>query len=94
MNKYQKAYQRLTNRIYKNDHIEEVYKDLEALCELVDKATPKKPIDESFADKLCPICGAYINFDALNDRVERAPKYCSECGQRLNMSEEENCDEE
>ena len=38
MNKYQEAYQRLTNRIYKNDHIEEVYKDLEVLGELVDKA--------------------------------------------------------
>ena len=38
INKYQESYQRLTNRIYKYDHIEDVYKDLEVLGELVDKA--------------------------------------------------------
>jgi hypothetical protein len=43
----------------------------------------KKPLKESLADYGCPTCGAYINFDGLNGNVEHAPKYCSECGQRL-----------
>jgi hypothetical protein len=43
----------------------------------------KKPLKESLADYGCPTCGAYINFDGLNGNVEHAPKYCSECGQKL-----------
>lgn len=43
----------------------------------------KKPLKESLADYGCPTCGAHINFDGLNGNVEHAPKYCSECGQRL-----------
>ena len=59
LNKYQKAYQNLTNRIYKNDHIEDVYKDLEVLGELVDKATPKRPIGKH-TDYKCPVCGTRV----------------------------------
>ena len=95
MNKYQQSYQKLTNRIYKYDHIEDVYKDLEVLGELVDRAIEVEPFKESLADYMCPMCGAGLSFDALNDPIEYAPKFCSNCGQKLDWSkEEENCDEE
>ena len=75
MNKYQEAYQRLTNRIYKNDHIEDVY-----------KATPKKAnIMGEFVGE-CPNCHKIL-LGAVAD-------YCFHCGQHLDWSEEENCDEE
>lgn len=48
----------------------------------------KKPIKESLADYGCPTCGAYINFDGLNGNIEHAPKYCSECGQRIDWGED------
>lgn len=51
------------------------------------KETPVKPLNESKQDKLCPSCGAYISFDALNDQIEYAPTYCSNCGQKLDWSE-------
>lgn len=51
------------------------------------KQTLKKPFKESLADYGCASCGAYINFDALNEEIEDAPKYCSECGQKLDWSE-------
>ena len=87
MNKYQDAYQRLTNRIYKNDHIEDVYKDLEVLGELVDKATPKRAGFMSEAVGECPNCHKIL-LGAVAD-------YCFHCGQHLDWSEEkENCDEE
>lgn len=89
MNKYQESYQRLTNRIYKNDHIEDVYKDLEVLGELVDKATPKKPIIKNtlgYYEYVCPTC---------NNSAVSYLNHCDSCGQKLDWSEvEENCDEE
>ena len=74
MNKYQEAYQRLTNRIYKNDHIEDVYKDLTVLFELVEKSIPKKAEDIS----KCPSCNSFVTSVDI---------YCPKCGQRLNHSE-------
>ena len=85
MNKYQESYQRLTNRIYKNDHIEEIYKDLEVLGELVDKATPKYAIKKYFrntkcVDKyICPNCGR-VYFNTMFE-------YCGICGQALSYEE-------
>lgn len=78
MNKYTKSYQRLTNRIYKYDHIEDVYKDLEVLGELVNKATPKKVLDANSVDFRCPSCEDIVDVD----------DYCPNCGQRLNQSKE------
>ena len=62
----------------------------EALHMAVDalkKQTPQKANYESMADRGCPNCDAYIPFDALNDRIEDAPKFCRECGQALDWSE-------
>lgn len=58
-------------------------KDYEFLQTAIEKQTLKKPLKESLADYLCATCGSYINFDGLNGEIENAPKYCSECGQRL-----------
>ena len=66
----------------------ETEEEIRVLQSLVEKETPKKPFDESLADKLCPTCRAYINFDALNDSMENAPNYCPNCGQHINWEEE------
>jgi hypothetical protein len=60
--------------------------DFKALEIAIEKQKAKKPIKESLADYGCPICGAYINFDGLNEKFENAPKYCSECGQKFDWS--------
>ena len=61
--------------------------DFEFIQTAIAKQTLKKPLKESLADRFCACCGSYINFDALNEKIEDAPKYCSECGQRLDWSE-------
>lgn len=38
------------------------------------------PERESMADFNCPVCCAGIPFDALNEDVRNAPRYCSNCG--------------
>lgn len=78
MNKYQETYQRLTNHIYKYDHIEDVYKDLEVLGELVDKATQRKRIYLMEDISKCPSCNSFVT------SVDR---YCPNCGQRLDRAE-------
>jgi predicted RNA-binding Zn-ribbon protein involved in translation (DUF1610 family) len=62
-------------------------KDYEFLQTAIAKQVFKEPLKESLADYGCPTCGAYINFDGLNGNIEHAPKYCSECGQRLQWKE-------
>lgn len=54
-----------------------------AILEALNKQIPKKPIRDSLADRACPVCDAYIPFDALNDRLSDAPKFCKHCGQAL-----------
>lgn len=67
--------------------------DFEGLQRAVEKQNPKKPFKESLADRFCVCCGAYINFDALNGKIEHAPKYCHECGQKIDWSDERNRNE-
>ena len=55
----------------------------EAIMAALSKQIPKKPIRDSLADRACPACYAYIPFDALNDDIADAPKFCKECGQAL-----------
>ena len=54
----------------------------------LEKQIPRKPLYESLADRFCPVCGVYINFDALNEKIEEAPEYCSNCGQKMSWEEE------
>lgn len=44
---------------------------------------PKDPRKEGLSDWFCPSCGVQIKYDSLNMPRESAPKYCSECGQKL-----------
>lgn len=59
------------------------------LRELAERDQPMKPYKESLADRNCARCGAGISWDALNDPMEYAPAFCSNCGQRIDWSEEE-----
>ena len=68
---------------------EEDEKALSTLQELVDKATPKKTIKENYEDNrynmykhYCPTC-KYV-------WVCDVPNYCSECGQALDWSDEDD----
>lgn len=55
---------------------------------LVARDTPKAPEKESLADRICPVCGAGIHWDALNDPIKDAPAFCCHCGQRFDWSKE------
>lgn len=74
MNKYQEA---LENAV----DCGIISKDWKVLKELVDKATPKKPIQKAAGRKVCPNC-------ERSTAREVSPRYCSVCGQRLDWSEE------
>lgn len=74
MNKYQEALNNCVNRWAPS-------KDWNLLKELVEKATPKKPIQKAAGRKVCPNCERSIV-------REISPRYCSICGQRLDWSEE------
>lgn len=52
------------------------------------KQIPQKPIRDSLADRACPVCDAYIPFDALNDDIAYAPKFCKHCGQALDWGKD------
>lgn len=54
---------------------------------LFERNTPIKPQKDSLADWDCPYCGAYLPFDALNDSIEYAPKFCKHCGQAIDWSD-------
>lgn len=60
-----------------------------AIMNALRKQIPQKPIRDSLADRACPSCDAYIPFDALNDRIEDAPKFCKHCGQALDWGDVE-----
>lgn len=57
-----------------------LFKSSEALQELVDRATPKKPIQKAAGRTVCPNCERSI-------AREVSPRYCIVCGQRLDWSE-------
>lgn len=74
MNKYQQALNNCVNRWAPT-------KDWNLLKSLVEKATPKKPIQKAAGRKVCPNC-------ERSTVREVSPRYCSICGQRLDWSEE------
>lgn len=78
MNKYQEALKKLR----KIEQTENTWdENCEVLQELVDKATPKEPIQKAAGRTVCPNCERSI-------AREVSPRYCSVCGQRLDWSEE------
>lgn len=74
MNKYQEALNNCVNRWAPAA-------DWNLLKSLVEKATPKKPIQKAAGRTVCPNCERSI-------AREVSPRYCSVCGQRLDWSEE------
>lgn len=74
MNKYQQALNNCVNRWAPS-------KDWNLLKDLVEKATPKKPIQKAAGRTVCPNCERSI-------AREVSPRYCSVCGQRLDWSKE------
>lgn len=74
MNKYQQALNNCVNRWAPTA-------DWNLLKALVEKATPKKPIQKAAGRTVCPNCERSI-------AREVSPRYCSICGQRLDWSEE------
>lgn len=74
MNKYQQALNNCVNRWAPTA-------DWNLLKALVEKATPKKPIQKAAGRTVCPNCERSI-------AREVSPRYCSVCGQRLDWSEE------
>lgn len=100
MNKYQEALEYLTEEAYSNYFRKYVqtskekvtlFKSSEALQELVDKATPKKPINQStpvVRQGNCPNCkGELRKLESRNEVVIEGQLYCCSCGQALDWSE-------
>ena len=103
MNKYQEALDNVKiapsfmggNDEYRRhlDSAAPFLKDIATLQELVDKETPKKPKTISNKNRrgsewVCPKCKTHIAyFDELGIGTVRDLKYCSECGQRLDLGE-------
>jgi predicted RNA-binding Zn-ribbon protein involved in translation (DUF1610 family) len=90
MNKYKEA----LSRMYSNLHIHSEYfvtdkcdDDYDILCELIDKATPKKVIVNGIREGrkvntvsyTCPSCNNHIGRD----------NFCKYCGQAISWSKEE-----
>ena len=65
--------------------------NLEVLEELVDRATPKKPINQStplVRQGYCPNCkGELRKLGGRNEVVIEGQLYCGSCGQALDWSE-------
>ena len=84
MNKYQEAFVKIkyiTN--YDIRAFDDNNEEIKLIQELVDKATPKKPIDNSWSFS-CPNCE---NLEVINNGV--GYKYCKNCGQALDWSEDD-----
>lgn len=89
MNKYQEALKKLR----KIEQTENTWdENCEVLQELVDKATPKKPINQStpvVRQGYCPNCkGELRKLGSRNEVVLEGQLYCRSCGQALDWSEE------
>lgn len=80
MNKYQKAYQNVQVELPHNSN------DIVVLRELVEKENPKKWDKDYVLEQInCPICGKYWN---IIDNCTETFRYCPNCGQKLDWSEE------
>lgn len=99
-------YQEIQNVYFKKEPMESADLNGEKLQELynfinklLDKATPKKPIEieekDIVAGKIiiynCPSCnhGLFVKFIEINRVAKYKSNYCEVCGQALDWSEEE-----
>lgn len=93
MNKYQEAYNDIELTCLCIDSAERAKEYLNAIRELVEKATTKKLHYEAdgywdgqlvYDTAICPCCGRRFEVDC-----DEHSKYCPSCGQALDWSEEE-----
>lgn len=102
MNKYKRALNKigdtLTYYMVRKDLNQlpsgnEIFDSMTTLRELVDKETPKKPLDVCTPVVkwgLCPVCKGELNkLGGKPNRVFSNQKYCPDCGQALDWSEDE-----
>lgn len=85
MNKYQEALSEVIRMCAQSDELFPT-EEVEALQELVDRATPKKPVNwkaerrpNGRVEFNCPVCNRLYN-----ERVN----FCASCGQAIDWSEE------
>lgn len=84
----QLGYEQLLDTVIKIESSGFYNRDLVVLKEALTKLfAPIKPFAESKQSYLCPKCSAGINFDALNDAFDNAPKFCAKCGQKFDWSD-------
>lgn len=102
MNKYQEALNEIKNIVLDKSgdgyrtakYLQNFYySSCETLQELVEKTTPKKPLDVCTPVVkwgLCPVCKGELNkLGGKPNRVFSNQKYCPDCGQALDWSEDE-----
>ena len=102
MNKYQKAlntigdtltYYMVGKDLASLHSVNEIGDSMATLREIVNKETPKKPLDVCTPVVkwgLCPVCKGELNkLGGKPNRVFSNQKYCPDCGQALDWSEEE-----
>lgn len=88
MNKYQKALNNIAIPLATSDFISEHKEDFDLLKELVDKATPKKPITKGGrTDYKCPVCGRRVRSGKGSSSFQR-DNMCQRCFQVLDWSDE------
>lgn len=73
--------------------VNEIGDSMATLREIVNKETPKKPLDVCTPVVkwgLCPVCKGELNkLGGKPNRVFSNQKYCPDCGQALDWSEDE-----
>lgn len=102
MNKYQKAlntigdtltYYMVGKDLASLHSVNEIGDSMATLREIVNKETPKKLLDVCTPVVkwgLCPVCKGELNkLGGKPNRVFSNQKYCPDCGQALDWSEEE-----
>ena len=89
MKKHQEALSRLrdTDLYYSDDS--KFHQDLDVLQELVDKATPKKPLKLEEGKYTCPSCSMAFTLKTSIKNMFVNNRYCDVCGQALDWSEDE-----
>lgn len=95
MNKYQDSLDNFVKALSHFTNFKSIHDWKSDLQELVDRATPKKPINQStpvVRQGYCPNCkGELRKLRSRNEVVLEGQLYCCSCGQALDWSEDERC---
>lgn len=89
-NKYQEALDRIKRNIYRNWVEESRTNDCKTIQELVDKATPMKPIRNDFEEDCCPNCSSLeIQIELSGYEQTLSLNSCQDCRQAIDWSNNE-----